>query len=119
MSRDPRLYLEDIYEACGKILRYTEEMSFYDFIDDERTFDAVVRNLEIVGEAARHIPAELRQRYPEVGWSGIVALRNILAHEYFGVDEEIVWDIVQNKVPVLREQVQRILQDEEFQNESS
>lgn len=91
-------------------------MGFSDFIEDGRTFDAVVRNLEIVGEAARHIPADVRQRYPEVGWPGIVALRNIVAHEYFGVDEEIIWDIVRTKVPVLLEQVQRILQDEEFQS---
>ncbi|MCX7855683.1 MAG: DUF86 domain-containing protein [Anaerolineae bacterium] len=117
MSRDPRLYLEDICEACEKILRYTEGMGFYDFVEDERTFDAVVRNLEIVGEAARHISAEIRQRYPGVDWARIVALRNIVAHEYFGVDEEIIWDIVQNKIPVLLEQVRRILQNEEFQND--
>lgn len=116
MFRDPRLYLEDMAVACEKILRYTEGMSFSDFVEDERTFDAVIRNLEIVGEAARHIPAEVRQQYPEVGWSGIVALRNIIAHEYFGVDEEIVWDIVRTKVPALLEQVRHILRDKKFQD---
>ncbi len=59
---------------------------------------------------------EVRQQYPEVGWPGIVALRNIVAHEYFGVDEEIIWDIVQTKVPMLLEQVQHILRKEEFRN---
>ncbi|MCS7261524.1 MAG: DUF86 domain-containing protein [Anaerolineae bacterium] len=109
MSRDIRLYLEDIIEACEKILRYTREMSFAQFAADERTLDAVARNLEIIGEAARHIPEEIRQRYGEVEWAKIVALRNVVAHKYFGVDEEILWDIIQNKVPHLLEHVQHIL----------
>lgn len=65
----------------------------------------MVRNLEIIGEAARHIPEEIRQRHSEVEWAKIVALRNVVAHEHFGVDEEILWDIVQSKVPHLLEQV--------------
>ncbi len=73
MSRDPRLYLEDIYQACEKILRYTEGIDFSRFLEDTRTLDAVMRNLEIIGEAVRHIPGEMRQQYPEVEWSKIVA----------------------------------------------
>lgn len=111
MSRDPSLYLEDIVEACEKIQRYTRGMTFDQFVEDERTMDAVVRNLEIIGEASRHIPEELTCQYPEVEWGRIVALRNIVAHEYFGVDEEIIWDVVQNKIPRLLEQIQRILQE--------
>ncbi len=116
MSRDPRLYLEDIRQGCEKVLRYTEGITFDQFLEDERTLDAVVRNLEIIGEAVRHIPGEIKQRYPEVEWSKIVALRNIIAHEYFGVDEEIVWDIVQMWVPMLLQQVQQILLEESRNN---
>lgn len=109
MSRDFRLFLEDILESCEKVLRYTHGLSFEQFRADEKTVDAVVRNLEIVGEAIRHLPSELREQHPEVEWRRITGLRNIVAHEYFGVDEDILWDVVQNKIPRLLEQIQLIL----------
>lgn len=113
MSRDPRLYLDDIISSCEKIQRYTHGMTFPQFVEDERTLDAVVRNIEIVGEAVRRIPEDMRRRHPEVEWIKIVALRNIVAHEYFGIDEEIIWDVVQNEVPLLLSQIQHILREEE------
>jgi hypothetical protein len=73
VSRDPRLYLEDIRQGCEKVLRYTEGITFDQFLEDERTLDAVVRNLEIIGEAVRHIPGEIKQRYPR--WSGLKSWR--------------------------------------------
>jgi uncharacterized protein with HEPN domain len=109
MSRDARIYLEDILLACQKIRRYIAGASFVQFVQDDRTFDAVIRNLEIIGEAAKSIPPETQQRFPEVEWRAASAFRNILAHQYFAIKEEIVWDIVQNKIPPLQEQIEQAL----------
>ncbi len=109
MSRDYRVYLDDILTACGKIGQYTAGMSYEDFSDDTKTVDAVVRNLEIIGEAARNVPESIRSQAPEVEWRRMADLRNILIHEYFGVDTEILWDIVQNKRAALVEKIERLL----------
>ena len=87
-------------------------MSLEDFVADERTYDAVVRNLQIIGEAVKQIPPEVRDRYPAVEWRKIAGLRDILAHAYFSLENETLWDIVQNKVSELLEQMQHILQQE-------
>jgi len=113
MSRDYRLYLDDIQESCEKVLRYTRGLSFDEFMHDEKTFDATVRNLEIIGEAAKHIPPEVQNRHPDVEWSKIVGLRDIVAHEYFGLDIDILWDVVQNHVPALLDDVLEILAQED------
>ena len=109
MSRDPELYLEDIRMACAKITRYIKGMTFENFKADDRTYDAVIRNLEIIGEAAKNIPEEICLSHPEIEWRAITALRNIVAHEYFGVRDEIIWDIATNKVPRLKVQIDRII----------
>ena len=109
MSRDPRLYLEDIQSSCQKIVRYTFGATLDSFRQDDRTYDAVIRNLEIIGEAAKNVPLELQACYPAIEWRAIAALRNIVAHEYFGVNDEIIWDIVTNKIPPLLSQIQSIL----------
>jgi uncharacterized protein with HEPN domain len=78
-------------------------MNFQEFSADRKTVDAVVRNLEVIGEAARNLPDEIKQLAPEIEWKKIVALRNILAHEYFQITDGIIWDIIQNKLPSLQE----------------
>ena len=108
--RDYKLYLEDILKSANKVRRYIWGMSFDDFIADELTFDAVIRNLEIIGEAVLNIPKEVYERYPQVEWQKIGGLRNVLAPDYFKVKEAVIWDIVQNNVPPLREQIEQICQ---------
>ncbi|MCB1154305.1 DUF86 domain-containing protein [bacterium] len=101
MSRDPLAYVQDIIEACHHIRDYTTEMEFEDFENDPKTYDAVARNLEIIGEAVKFIPLEIKQRNPQIPWQLIVGLRNILAHVYFGIDQEILWSIVTDKLDEL------------------
>ncbi len=111
MSRDPGVYLEDILGATRKIQEFTKGFSLSRFSRDQKTLDAVVRNLEVIGEAVKKIPPSIRSRHPEVDWRRIAGLRDILVHEYFGIDVEIIWDVVKHKVPALRAQVSRILKD--------
>jgi len=113
MSRDYRLFLDDIKQCAEKVMCYTRAMSLQVFLHDDRTFDAVLRNLEIIGEAAKNIPEEVRLRHPHVQWQRLVGLRNVVAHKYFGMDEEILWDIIQNHVPRLLEQFQQIIAEED------
>ncbi len=103
MSKRPvRLLLDDICEATEKATRYTAGMSFETFSQDEKTIDAVVRNLEIIGEAANRLGEEFRDAHREVEWHKVVGLRNRIVHEYFGVDLEIVWQILHRDLPLLR-----------------
>jgi uncharacterized protein with HEPN domain len=115
MSRDYRLHHDDMLMAAEKVLRFTQGVDLSRFVDDERTFDAVVRNLEIIGEAAKHIPAEVQARYPDVEWRSLAGLRDIVAHEYFGIDEDILWDIIVYQVPDLLTLVRQILEREGFE----
>ena len=98
MPRDFKVYLDDILEAIDRIRRYTAGMDGNLFRSDLKTQDAVIRNLEIIGEAVRQIPDEVRQQSPAVEWRKISGLRDILIHQYFGIDLEIVWDIVSQKL---------------------
>ena len=109
MSREHRLFLEDMHKACEKVARYTEGLTREQFVADGKTFDAVMRNLEITGEAARQVPAGIKERHPDVEWRSIAGFRDVAIHAYPTIDEEIVWDIVRHKVPELLLQVEQII----------
>ena len=112
MSRDEIMYLQDIAEGCGRILRYTEGYARSDLIDDQRTYDAVVRNLEIIGEAAKHVSDDLRRQLPDIEWRKIAGMRDMLTHVHFGIDNDILWDVVQNKIPRLARIIGEYLRSE-------
>ncbi|MGL4884549.1 MAG: HepT-like ribonuclease domain-containing protein, partial [Waterburya sp.] len=86
-------------------------MSYEQLIADDLTFDAVVHNLQIIGEAVKTIPPEIRDRYPQVEWRKIAGLRDIIAHAYFTIDDRIVWDIIQNKLTDLHQNIEQIVAD--------
>jgi uncharacterized protein with HEPN domain len=109
MTRDPQLYLQDILDSIGKIKRYTADLSFDEFVSNDMVMDAVTRNLEIIGEAAARIPDNIRLYYPNVPWYEMKGMRNIVAHEYFGVDPKIVWKTVQHSLPELSIMIKDII----------
>jgi uncharacterized protein with HEPN domain len=94
VSRDPLLLLEDIEKSCDKVVRYTD------------------LNLHIIGEAVKKLPDDLRERYPDVAWREIAGLRDFIAHAYFALDPDILWDAVQNDVPALLDSVREIIRSE-------
>lgn len=114
MPRDYRLYLDDILGSIKKILSYVQDMDFNQFAADPKTADAVVRNLEIIGEAAKNIPARVRKNsgISEQEWKKISGLRNILAHEYFGVNLKVVWDVVENKLKPLKTACRKMMAEQ-------
>ncbi len=101
MSRDWRLFLDDILHCAAKVRGYAAGMTFDQFVADERTYDAVLRNLELIGEAAKHIPEDARKEMASLDWRNIAGMRNWLAHAYFGIDNAIVWNVLEAKIPEL------------------
>ena len=109
-KREWKLFIEDILESIRLIKNYVENMGFDDFKNDRKTIDAVVRNFEIIGEASRFIPDEIKGIYENADWKGIVGLRNRIAHEYFDISLSIVWHIVMKELPTLEDQMKEILE---------
>ncbi|WP_411867459.1 DUF86 domain-containing protein [Vulcanococcus limneticus] len=97
---------------CAKVMRYTDGLSQQQFLDDELVFDAVLRNLELLGEAAKQIPVEVRNRHPTVPWRRITGLRDVLAHAYFGLENDTIWQTVSRSVPALAEQLDAVAASE-------
>ena len=113
MSKRPiNLLLNDIRQAIDRIEQYIKNLSFDAFSDDQKSVDAVVRNLEIIGEAASRLPDEFKEKYSEIEWYKVVGLRHRIVHEYFGIDLEIIWQILQKDLPELRQKITRIIGDE-------
>jgi uncharacterized protein with HEPN domain len=104
-KRDPLVLLEDIILAIQKIRRYTSQMDHDAFLRDELVVDGVARNLEIIGEAARQLPEDFRRAHKHIPWTQIAGLRNRIVHDYFGLDLEIIWQIIQHDLPELEKQI--------------
>src|SRR5437879_723945 len=112
MPRDYKVSLQDVLEACANVAEFVGSMKREEFQADKKTQHAVVRNLEVIGEAIKNVSSEVRDRHPNIAWQRIAGLRDILIHHYFGIDVEIVWDIVQNKLPELHTQIGAMLKSD-------
>jgi len=106
--RDEKLYIDDILETIYKIQNYIQDIDFEDFSSDQKSVDAVIRNLEIIGEATKNISIDFKNRYPDVNWKDPTRMRDRLIHAYFGVDLEIVWETIKFRIPELKEQIEKI-----------
>lgn len=101
--------LKDIQEAISRIQEYCRDSSLKQFLRDTKTQDAVVRNLEIIGEATRNISAEFKKKHAHVAWKSMAGLRDKLIHHYFGVNWDVVWNIIQEKLPAVKAQIEELL----------
>lgn len=107
-ERDYRDYIKDIVDSINDIESFTEDMVYNTFHKDKKTINAVIRSIEIIGEASKNIPNSLKEQYPSIPWKKMIGMRNKLIHEYSGVDLEILWQVIENDIPALETSVQEI-----------
>ena len=110
-GREWKLRVTDILTCIEKIQGYTVSMTYEQFKDDAKTVDAVIRNFEVIGEAAGYIPEAIQERYPDLGWLEMRGMRNIMIHEYFGVSLPIIWRTVVHDLPLLAQKIKKLLDD--------
>ena len=110
-KREVQFLLEDILEAGNKILSFTSGMNFDDFLADDKTIDAVVRNFEIIGEAANRVSEDFKTSHSEIEWRRMIGLRNRIIHEYFGIDYETVWKIKNENIPELLDYIKQAIEE--------
>jgi uncharacterized protein with HEPN domain len=111
MNKRDLLSINDILESINRIDVYTEGVDYDSFLHNQMLIDAVIRNLEIIGEAARNVSDETRNKYTEIPWKNMIGLRNILIHQYFGVDESIVWEVIKTNLPETRPIILNVIQE--------
>jgi uncharacterized protein with HEPN domain len=110
-SRREQDFLQDIEDAIRRILEYTADMDWDQYLTDYKTQDAVVRNLEVIGEATKNLSDEFRGQHPAVPWREMAGTRDRLTHLYFGINQEIVWQIVEHDLPVLRDRIEQVIRE--------
>lgn len=113
MQREYVLFLKDMLSCAQKVQRYNLHLDYEAFVNNELVVDATLRNLEVVGEAAKNVPQDIRDSYPNVPWRAMARFRDVVAHHYFGVKLETVWDVVQNEIPLLLTELEAMLALEE------
>jgi len=114
MSRIERefiLYLEDMLQSMNRIEEYLGNLEFNKFKQNNLIVDAIIRNFEIIGEASKKTPVEVREKHPEIPWKKMYGLRNLIAHEYFGIDYQMIWEIVKNNLPQNRTDLQKLINE--------
>ncbi|MCH7763703.1 MAG: DUF86 domain-containing protein [Candidatus Marinimicrobia bacterium] len=111
MKRNSSLYLIDILDSCQFIQEFVDGLDYNQFISDEKTTSAVIRKIEIIGEASKNIPDEIKHQASDIPWKEIAGMRDKLIHAYFGVDYRLVWETVQTFIPELKQRVQRLLEE--------
>jgi uncharacterized protein with HEPN domain len=104
-------YLVDIIESIGKIEKFTYDSSFEDFKSDEKTIFAIIRTLEVIGEAAKKIPAEVKRKYSQIPWKKMAGMRDKLIHEYFGVNIKVIWRTIKEDIPELKPKIEKLLSE--------
>lgn len=111
MHREPKVFLEDIIFASNKVLKYTKGLSYDDLMDNDLVSDAVIKNILVIGEATKNIPDEIREANPNIEWRKMAGMRDMMIHGYFSINYRIVWDVVQDKIPTLKKQVEQLLKE--------
>ena len=109
MKKDVDLFLKHILDSIGSIENYMKEKSEQDFIEAQETKDAVMRRLAVIGEAAKNIPMSLREKNGNIDWKAVIGLKNVLVHEYFGVDISVIWHIIKDDLPKLKLEIEKML----------
>lgn len=111
MTREYSDYIQDIHDAIRDIKSFVKELDYNKFEKDQKTINAVIRSLEVIGEASKNISEEIKQKYPNVPWRGLAGMRDKLIHEYFGVDTEIIWKVVSEEIPEIESSMAKLFQD--------
>jgi len=109
-ERNYKMYIDDMHLAMSRIAEYIIDYDFITFKRDYKTVDAVIRNFEIIGEASKNIPEFIKKEYSEIPWNEMYALRNRVSHEYFGIDYEIIWEIITNHLPINKLVLEQIIE---------
>jgi len=107
-KRELKLYIQDINDSIEKIEGYVKDLTFDEFANDSKTIDAVIRNLSIIGEAVKNISEEIKLKNPDIPWGEIIGMRNKVIHEYFGIDEEILWKTIKENLPIFKNQISNL-----------